>query len=91
MGRTACTEPQCLYKGDLYLLSSKQFEAIRHVSLLSIRYDVPPPSSRNLLVLVPSEYLLRCTKCEAPYECNFVNLEEWRYREVTSTYRTWNT
>jgi len=20
MGRTACTEPQCLYKGDLYLL-----------------------------------------------------------------------
>jgi hypothetical protein len=19
MGRTACTEPQCLYKGDLYL------------------------------------------------------------------------
>ena len=23
MGRTACTEPQCLYKGDLYLLYSK--------------------------------------------------------------------
>jgi len=22
MGRTACTEPQCLYKGDLYLLTS---------------------------------------------------------------------
>ena len=21
MGRTACTEPQCLYKGDLYLFS----------------------------------------------------------------------
>jgi len=22
MGRTACTEPQCLYKGDLYLYLS---------------------------------------------------------------------
>jgi len=23
MGRTACTEPQCLYKGDLYLTLTK--------------------------------------------------------------------
>ena len=22
MGRTACTEPQCLYKGDLYLIKT---------------------------------------------------------------------
>jgi len=32
MGRTACTEPQCLYKGALYLFTflpweSKDFEA----------------------------------------------------------------
>jgi hypothetical protein len=26
MGRTACTEPQCLYKGDLYLLSKFTIE-----------------------------------------------------------------
>ena len=27
MGRTACTEPQCLYKGDLYLyLSQHNFD-----------------------------------------------------------------
>jgi hypothetical protein len=25
MGRTACTEPQCLYKGDLYLLLPSRF------------------------------------------------------------------
>ena len=24
MGRTACTEPQCLYKGDLYLYLYRQ-------------------------------------------------------------------
>jgi len=24
MGRTACTEPQCLYKGDFYLFKVKQ-------------------------------------------------------------------
>jgi len=24
MGRTACTEPQCLYKGDLYLFTSNK-------------------------------------------------------------------
>jgi hypothetical protein len=24
MGRTACTEPQCLYKGDLYLFYYEQ-------------------------------------------------------------------
>ena len=24
MGRTACTEPQCLYKGDLYLYLTTQ-------------------------------------------------------------------
>jgi len=26
MGRTACTEPQCLYKGDLYLLFMYDFK-----------------------------------------------------------------
>ena len=26
MGRTACTEPQCLYKGDLYLYLSPQYQ-----------------------------------------------------------------
>jgi len=26
MGRTACTEPQCLYKGDLYLFFTLQVE-----------------------------------------------------------------
>ena len=26
MGRTACTEPQCLYKGALYLLLTSKFQ-----------------------------------------------------------------
>ena len=40
MGRTACTEPQCLYKGDLYLyltLSTavtKQNLSVVHLTLL---------------------------------------------------------
>jgi len=40
MGRTACTEPQCLYKGDLYLtfiiLQDSIFcicEVMRHATL----------------------------------------------------------
>jgi len=28
MGRTACTEPQCLYKGALYLLSSDKWSYV---------------------------------------------------------------
>ena len=32
MGRTACTEPQCLYKGDLYLyliVSGNKIQTLR--------------------------------------------------------------
>jgi len=39
MGRTACTEPQCLYKGALYLfyLAESSFE-VQHHSLLAYIY-----------------------------------------------------
>jgi len=37
MGRTACTEPQCLYKGALYLfyLPNTSLERYRYTSLIS--------------------------------------------------------
>jgi len=31
MGRTACTEPQCLYKGDLYLVTLLFFKEVTSV------------------------------------------------------------
>jgi len=48
MGRTACTEPQCLYKGALYLFFF--LTVVRNYSLL--RRDVPWTEKRtNLSVL----------------------------------------
>jgi hypothetical protein len=42
MGHTACTEPQCLYKGDLYLLHTfiirTEMIFITCVALLDIGY-----------------------------------------------------
>jgi len=35
MGRTACTEPQCLYKGDLYLFFVYNYTQ----NSLSLRYN----------------------------------------------------
>jgi len=32
MGRTACTEPQCLYKGELYLFTSDSGKQLLHFS-----------------------------------------------------------
>ena len=41
MGRTACTEPQCLYKGDLYLYITI------HISIItSHSQDVVPDNSK---------------------------------------------
>ena len=41
MGRTACTEPQCLYKGDLYLLLQSSFyrTGIRRKGTLTFKAD----------------------------------------------------
>jgi len=33
MGRTACTEPQCLYKGDLYLYVKRDVGNVLFVTL----------------------------------------------------------
>jgi hypothetical protein len=35
-GRTACTEPQCLYKGDLYLKFLSFYLSISHVQSMKI-------------------------------------------------------
>jgi hypothetical protein len=37
MGRTACTKPQCLYKGALYLLPLHGFDP-RTVEIVASRY-----------------------------------------------------
>jgi len=42
MGRTACTEPQCLYKGDIYLyLVPRIVEIIRIVLLMIVPLMFP--------------------------------------------------
>jgi len=40
MGRTICTEPQCLYKGELYFTFTLQFtlKQLRHVSVLQLHH-----------------------------------------------------
>jgi len=41
MGRTACTEPQCLYKGDLYLYLFKQEVVAAHIFFLLAFLEEP--------------------------------------------------
>jgi len=38
MGRTACTEPQCLYKGDLYLFFVPQYPVYVYYAYLTTQY-----------------------------------------------------
>jgi len=40
MGRTVCTEPQCLYKGALYLYLYSYYFINNHITLLHNRYRV---------------------------------------------------
>jgi len=42
MGRTACTDPQCLYKGDLYLLPSCVSVSVLGTSIINRRFDDRP-------------------------------------------------
>ena len=38
VGRTACTEPQCLYKGALYLYNAKTRQAVFHFLLIRVMF-----------------------------------------------------
>ena len=48
MGRTACTEPQCLYKGDLYVF----FYMIKNTELLHVSALAGPSPGSTLIVVV---------------------------------------
>ena len=43
MGRMACTDPQCLYRGELYFLPSREKQEIylKHQYLISELYGAP--------------------------------------------------
>jgi len=45
MGRTACTEPQCLYKGDLYLYLFKHYYL--HGKWVPCHHDMARPQVTN--------------------------------------------
>ena len=47
MGRTACTEPQCLYKGALYLLSAT-------TNIMHVSFDTRAETHVALHVIFPS-------------------------------------
>jgi hypothetical protein len=40
MGRTACTEPQCLYKGALYLYLNLNILLLYSIVILSEKYNL---------------------------------------------------
>jgi len=50
MGRTACTEPHCLYKGALYLTFQVAF-IFRCSSLATHEFPLMPPSLSKLIML----------------------------------------
>jgi len=68
MGRTACTEPQCLYKGALYLFPSVRNLRTRHTVVAEV----------NVKFLSPARHMLRfrsvaheTTVCRNPQIHNF--------------------
>jgi len=49
MGRTACTEPQCLYKGALYLIFIPQKPVIFNVKNVWSYTSLPPTHLQTFL------------------------------------------
>ena len=60
MGRTACTEPQCLYKGDLYLYPHKKY-CIRKICALITLDSILLDSSHSSCVSVIEWKEINCT------------------------------
>jgi len=50
MGRTACTEPQCLYEGDLYLflLLNKKYYPVHPLSCISKEILTPEKEDKTV-------------------------------------------
>jgi hypothetical protein len=63
MGRTACTEPQCLYKGDLYLYDSLTHFFIDHV----LKFKYPTPRWLKVLNVLFVETVTRDKNCQIPH------------------------
>ena len=70
MGRTACTEPQCLYKGDLYL----------YLYVHSAHPSLPMSIARNLAQMLEASvfrggvYRVRFPAVKRPHICSRVLL-----------------
>jgi hypothetical protein len=68
MGRTACTEPQCLYKGDLYLsrvIFSTKIEITEKLLSCNFRLIVTFISVEDICTLNRNAYL----KLEVGQKC----------------------
>ena len=78
MSRTACTEPQCLYRGDLYLFSLWYFSRQAHFSVTIARRKY---SSFNVVSGYEENTLVQITAKNAGgnYEVDFDPLLSFSY------------
>jgi len=82
MGRTACTEPQCLYKGDLYLyLWSWKSRAIPLLSLWAVR----PVQSLSACTRVHFTFTLTLWKWQWTFGSRKMRRISWLYEEVSAS------
>ena len=66
MGRTACTEPQCLYKGALYLTAHLCHHYMEWGMFLSYRTGMENPAKDKVILLYKSKVKGRpCTRTES--------------------------
>ena len=72
MGRTACTEPQCLYKGDLYLYLYKGWKKLRTVTILESKKKSSEMSymCTGMINRAKDEFLLLATANSSPSPIN---------------------
>jgi len=73
MGRTACTEPQCLYSTAITLLSLWAVRPVQSVSALQCSYTSTPPMGRTA-----------CTEPQCLYSSAIPLLPLWAARPVQS-------
>jgi len=70
MGRTACTEPQCLYKGALYLYMNAQCTVLFHIIHV---YDLGSQLYKKYHTISRNEIVKEL--CYTMY----LNCNTWRY------------
>ena len=71
MGRTATTEPQCLYKGDLYLSLTRTQQGIKERNISITDHKHQPFVGRNSSVGIATGYGLDGPGIESRWEARF--------------------